>query len=87
MEKATFTSKTEHTDNLLRLNTENIESSKPDIPNLFCIIQRPYRIFFAFETNDTEQTEHTEAFLRLKRKIPKICYKFFVVFVRSSQLG
>ena len=81
------TSQTEHTDDLLSLNTEHTESSKIDHTETLLRPKRPYRIFLTFETNDNEQTEDTKAFLSLKRRIPKISYNFFAVFVRSSHLG
>ena len=67
----------EKTDNFLRLKPNILTISyvnKPKIPNLSCVPKRPYRIFITFETNNTEKTGHTEAFLCLKPKIPMISH-------------
>ena len=65
-----LTSKTKHTNNLLRLNTEHTDCYEIEHTNLSCVQKVPYRIFLTLKTDNTEQTEHTDAFLQT----------FFVLF-------
>ena len=82
-----LTSKTEHSDDLLRLNTKHPESLKTNHTESLLCPKTTIPNLYYIETDDTDHTEHSEAFLRWKPKLPKTSQNLFVVFVRSSQLG
>ena len=82
-----LTSKTEHTDHLLRLNTEHTESFKTEhaesllrpkmtIPNLSYVRKPQNRTKLSYRSFLKFDADNTEDF-----------FQFFFVFVRLSQLG